>query len=64
MIKIEDIIQDNQGFVLIKPKFGIGDNMAKESIAKSVKIKEIFICFSEHINQNKTHARIISTTCA
>jgi len=50
MIKIEDIILDNQGFVLIKPKFGIVDNMVKESIAKSVKIKEIFICFSENIN--------------
>lgn len=49
MIKIEDIILDNQGFVLIKPKFGIIDNMVRKPIAKIIKIEKNFLYFSDNI---------------
>lgn len=50
IINIEDIIIDNQGFVLIKPKFGIVDNMVEEPIAKIIQIKKNFLYFSDSIN--------------
>jgi amidase len=48
-VKIEDISLDSQGFVLVKPNFGIIDDMVSKPIAKIVPVKNGYLHFSRNI---------------
>ena len=48
-VKIEDISLDKQGFVLVKPNFGIIDDMVSRPIAKIIPIKDGYLHFSNDI---------------
>ncbi len=49
MVKIEDIALDKQGFVLVKPDFGIIHDMVSKPIAKIVPIRDGYLHFSPDI---------------
>lgn len=49
MVKIEDITLDKQGFILVKPDFGIIHDMVSEPIAKIVPIRGGYLHFSHDI---------------
>jgi len=48
-VKIEDISLDKQGFVLVKPNFGIIDDMVSEPIARIIPIRDGWLHFSSDI---------------
>ena len=48
-IKIENISLDEQGFVLVKPDFGIIDDMVSRPVAKIIPVKDGYLHFSQDI---------------
>ena len=48
-VKIEDISLDEQGFVLVKPDFGIIDDMVSRPVARIIPVKDGYLHFSQDI---------------